>query len=78
MNEIEDIQIKFGKRLKALRLLNGISQEKFAFKCSLDRTYITSVENGKRNISLQNIKKIMNALSITISDFFDSKEFNDN
>lgn len=74
----QDIQKIFGKRLKELRLIYGISQEKFALKCNLDRTYITSVENGKRNISIQNINKITTALSISLKDFFDSKEFYDN
>ena len=78
MNENkQDIQKNFGKRLKELRLIYGISQEKFALKCNLDRTYITSVENGKRNISIQNINKITIALSISLKDFFNSKEFYD-
>lgn len=71
-------QEKFGKRLKELRLLQGISQEKFAQNCNLDRTYINGVENGKRNISIENIGKIVKALSISLKDFFDSKDFNDN
>jgi transcriptional regulator with XRE-family HTH domain len=42
---------------------------------NLDRTYINSVENGRRNISIQNIQKISNAFGINISKFFNSEEF---
>lgn len=64
------IQIKFGKRIKSLRNETGLSQEKFALKIGMDRTYYASVESGKRNISLQNIEKIANGLGITISELF--------
>ena len=64
------IQEKLGQRIKHLRQKQGLSQEQFAYLCELDRTYITSVENGKRNVSLQNIKKIADALGISISEFF--------
>ena len=47
----------FGQRLKELRHQTGLSQEKFALKIGMDRTYYASVEAGKRNISLQNIQK---------------------
>ena len=54
---MDDIKIKFGKQLKIERNKLGLSQETFASKCSLDRTYIASIENGKRNISIVNIEK---------------------
>lgn len=50
------IQIQFGKTLKTLREKENISQEKFALRIGMDRTYYASVEAGKRNISIQNIK----------------------
>ena len=65
------IKEKVGKRIKFLRLFLGLSQEEFAFKCSLDRTYITSLERGKRNISLENLEKIAMALNVSLSEFFD-------
>lgn len=65
-----NIQEKFGKRVKDLRNKKGISQEALAHHADLDRTYMTSVENGKRNISIQNIEKIIKALGISVSDFF--------
>lgn len=61
---------QFGERLKELRKQNGISQEKFAAQIGMDRTYYASVENGKRNLSLMNIKKIADGFHITISELF--------
>ena len=71
-----EIQQKFGKRLKELRLQSNLSQEDLALKAEIDRTYMTSVENGKRNISIKNIYKILTALDISFFDFFNSKDFN--
>ena len=59
-----------GKRIKELRTAQNMSQESFAIKCNLDRTYITSVERGKRNISIVNLEKITKALNTSLSDFF--------
>ena len=61
---------KLGERIKQLRKEAGISQEKLAELASLDRTYINSVENGKRNISIINMEKICIALKIPLSNFF--------
>ena len=49
------IQVAFGKRIKELRKQTGLSQEKFALKIGMDRTYYASIESGKRNVSLKNI-----------------------
>jgi len=65
-----NLQIQFGKRVRQLRLEQGLSQEALAFKAEINRTYMTSVENRKRNVSVQNIEKIINALEISIQDFF--------
>jgi transcriptional regulator with XRE-family HTH domain len=46
----------------------GLSQEAIADKCRLDRTYISGIERGKRNVSLVNIKTIEKALGISISE----------
>lgn len=61
---MEDIKIAFGKRVKELRLQKGISQEKLANIAGVDRTYMTQVENGKRNISIENDMKDMYALNV--------------
>lgn len=61
MNSIHSV---LGENVKFFRLRNKISQEDFAEKCGLHRTYISSVERGLRNISLTNIEKIALALKI--------------
>jgi transcriptional regulator with XRE-family HTH domain len=66
------ITVDFGNRIRELRLQQEISQEKFALKIGMDRTYYASVESGKRNISLINIKKIADGFGISISDLFNN------
>lgn len=56
------IQRAFGQRIQALRKEKGLSQEKFALTIEMDRTYYASVEAGRRNISLVNIKKLQMVL----------------
>jgi transcriptional regulator with XRE-family HTH domain len=64
------IQQKVGFRIKELRNKLGISQEELAARADLDRTYITSVENGRRNISIGTLEKIVNQLNCTMHEFF--------
>jgi transcriptional regulator with XRE-family HTH domain len=66
-----DIKKKFGKRVKALRIEKGWSQEKLALNADLDRTYIPSIEKGERNVSITVIEKISKALKINIKHLFD-------
>lgn len=63
-----------GKRIRELRQQTGLSQEKFALKIGMDRTYFASVEAGKRNIAIVNIKKIADGLGITLSELFAFEE----
>ena len=65
------IKEQVGNRIKELRKRLGLSQEEFAFKCEMDRTYITSLERGKRNVSLENLDKIAKAFNMSLSEFFD-------
>lgn len=65
-----DIKLLVGKRVRELRNGIGISQEELANLAGLDRTYITSVECGKRNISIVNIEKLTNALQVSLKEFF--------
>ena len=60
-----------GKRIRELRQKTGLSQEKFALKIGMDRTYFASVEAGKRNIAICNIKKIADGLDVTLSELFE-------
>ncbi len=66
-----DIQKAFGKKVQELRKQKGISQEKFALSIDMDRTYLASVEAGKRNIAIKNIKKISDGLDISLSQLFE-------
>lgn len=70
-----NIKEKIGIRLRELRTAKGLSQEKFSFECELDRTYIASIERGKRNVSAVNIEKIAKSLGMSVSDFFNSEIF---
>lgn len=66
----EDIAILLGLRIKELRKKTGMTQEKFALRIDMDRTYFASVESGKRNISVRNIKKIADGLEVSVSELF--------
>ncbi len=72
---IMNIKERIGTRVKELRLLSGLSQEAFANECKLDRTYIASLENGRRNVSIVNIEKIALAFNLSLHDFFDLELF---
>ena len=69
------IKVKVGQRIKELRTQLGISQEALANKADLDRTYVTDVENGRRNISIENLEKLILALGTTVTPFFNSDIF---
>ncbi len=64
------ITSKIGNRIRELRTQTGLSQEKFAQKIGMDRTYFASVELGKRNISIVNLEKIANGLEVSLSELF--------
>ena len=68
------IQMYFGKACKEYREEMNISQEKFALSIGMDRTYYSSVEAGKRNIAIRNIKKIADGLGINISELMSKAE----
>jgi transcriptional regulator with XRE-family HTH domain len=70
------IKVNVGLRIRELRNQIGISQEALANKAEIDRTYVTDVENGRRNISIENLQKLVNALEIQFKDFFDAPNFN--
>jgi transcriptional regulator with XRE-family HTH domain len=62
---------QIGNHIRELRIATNLSQEKLAFACDLDRTYIGSVERGERNISVINISKIAKALKVKTSELLD-------
>ncbi len=69
-----ELMISFGKTVRRLRIKQKISQEAFADTCGLHRTYISDIELGKRNVSLENIEKIADALGISVSQLFAETE----
>lgn len=64
------IKKRFGDRVRELRTQANLSQEKFALQIGMDRTYLASVEQGKRNISIENIQKIATGFGITVEALF--------
>jgi transcriptional regulator with XRE-family HTH domain len=63
----KEILLQFGHRVRELRKEKGLSQEAFASLCGLDRTYISGIERGVRNVSLVNIQLIAIAFGISLS-----------
>jgi len=70
-----DINELVGKRIASLRIQKKLSQQKFANEADIERSYYTHIEKGRKNISLNTLKKITAALDISLKEFFDSKEF---
>lgn len=67
---MEDIRVRFGKAVRQKRNRLGVSQEEFADRCGLDRTYFGGIERGERNVALVNIEKIARAFRISLSELF--------
>lgn len=65
-----DIKKRFGRAIKRGRNELGISPEELAFKARLHRTYISDIERGTRNLSLENIEKLAESLDISVSALF--------
>jgi transcriptional regulator with XRE-family HTH domain len=63
-----DIAIKFGKRVKEVRLSKGLSQGKLSRRLNVDPSYISQIERGFSNLSLKGIEKIAHALDVKIED----------
>lgn len=69
-NTTMTLQEKVGKTIIQLRKEQGFSQETFAFEAGIDRRYMSDIENGKRNISLDILERVCQKLGIKISEFF--------
>lgn len=73
------IQEAIGVRIRELRTTQNLTQEAVAFKAEVDRTYMNHVENGRRNISILTLEKIVcNGLELSISEFFNHASFKGN
>lgn len=62
---------KIGERVRELRKQQGLSQEKFALKAEIDRTYLAGIEQGKRNPSIKSLEKIITCLGVSFHQFFE-------
>jgi transcriptional regulator with XRE-family HTH domain len=63
-----DIKKRFGKKVNTLRIEKGWSQEKLALTADLDRTYVPSIEAGRRNVSIVVIEKLAKALNVDLTE----------
>lgn len=61
---------EIGVRIKMLRENSNLSQRRFAMMTGMNRTYLSGVENGLRNISITNLQKIANGLGVSLEDLF--------
>jgi len=69
-----NLQTAFGKELRALRKRQGLSQEKLALECELDRTYISLLERGKRQPTLETLFKLAKKLDTAPSKIIENVE----
>lgn len=66
-----DVKVEYGKKVREIRKREGVSQESLADLAGLDRTYISDIENGKRNVSIETIFKIADGLEAPVFEFFE-------
>jgi transcriptional regulator with XRE-family HTH domain len=69
----QEILLKFGNRVRELRVAKGLSQEGLADLAGVHRTYIGMIERAEKNITLSNIKRIADALKVEIGSLFEDK-----
>lgn len=71
-----EMKVKIGMRIKELRTEKNLTQEAVAWKAELDRTFMNHVENGKRNVSIETLSKIVcTGLEMSFKDFFNNELF---
>ncbi len=70
MAKSTDILVRLGRRVRELRTAQDLSQEDFAAECGLDRTYISGIERGRRNVSLRNLEIIADTFGISLAELF--------
>ena len=67
---MENINIRFGRRIKELRLMQNVSQEELGFRCQLSKNYVSDVERGRRNVSLKVVEKFASGLNVLVYYLF--------
>lgn len=65
-----NINIRFGKRVQALRKSIGISQEELSFRCGIHRAYMGTIERGEKSVTLDTVEKVAKGLGVTIKELF--------
>lgn len=71
-----DMKVKIGLRIKEIRTQKELTQEAVAWKAEVDRTFMNHVENGKRNVSVETLSKIVcNGLETSFKEFFGTDFF---
>ena len=66
MRQKSNISIKFGEKVREIRVSQGLSQEHLAHIANVHRTYIGMIERAEKNITLVNVEKIAKALKVSI------------
>lgn len=70
-----DVKIKVGTRLRELRIKNNLTQQQLSMVADIDRTYISDVENGRRNISIETLETLIKGLNVSLAQFFNKGGF---
>jgi transcriptional regulator with XRE-family HTH domain len=70
----EALAEKFGRLVRRLRMEKGYSQEEFSFRVGLHQTYVSSIERGERNVTIQTADRIARALDTTLVSMFSELE----
>src|SRR3954467_6021238 len=74
MNSVGDVKMRFGRAVRDERSAQRISQEELADRAGLHRTYVSDVESGARNVSLESIGKLAAALKLSVAALFEGAE----
>ena len=71
-----DMKVAIGERIAELRKAKNLSQQQFSYEAEIERSYLTHVEKGRKNISIDTLIKITGALGISLKEFFNQEAFN--
>jgi transcriptional regulator with XRE-family HTH domain len=70
-NDIQDINVLFGLRVRQLRMAKGLTQEQLGYDTGLHRTYVGQIERAEKNITLKSIEKIAKELDMNVKELLD-------
>lgn len=71
-----DIKIAIGERIAELRKAKNLSQQQFAYEAEIERSYLSHLEKGRKNISVDMLMKITTALNVSVKEFFKPEVLN--